>query len=182
VFASNQPTNAETRRVRWAQSTCWIVKGGCTAWLRPRDETRRLTETFENLVRYCRRLRIGAGSSGEVGASRMEGAQMDDIHKLYPSSTGRNVSPAVMRAGLFVLRMVGAALFVLLTICRPIVVIGSKIVALVLAAVWCFCGLLHLAHPGHFPFGMVLVWIAGMCVIAIVYDAVLQLLKPTAQR
>ena len=107
---------------------------------------------------------------------------MDNIHKLYPGSTGRNVPPAVMRAALFVLRMVGAALFILLTICRPVVVIGSKILALVLAAVWCFCGLLHLAHPGHFPFGMVLLWIAGMFVVAAFYDAVLQLLKPAASR
>ena len=107
---------------------------------------------------------------------------MDDIHKLYPGSTGRNPSPSITRAGLFVLRMVGAALFILLTICRPVVVIGSKIVALVLAAVWCFCGLLHLAHPGHFPFGLVLLLIAGLCVVAIVYDAVLYLLKPSARR
>ncbi len=107
---------------------------------------------------------------------------MDDIHKLYPGSTARNLSPAITRVGLFVLRMVGAALFILLTICRPVVVIGSKIVALALAAVWCFCGLLHLAHPGHFPFGMVLLWIAGLFVVAVFYDAVLQLLKPSARR
>jgi hypothetical protein len=107
---------------------------------------------------------------------------MDDIHKLYPGSTGRNLSPAITRAGLFVLRMVGAALFILLTICRPVVVIGSKIVALVLVIVWCFCGLLHLAHPGHFPFGIVLLWITGMFVVAVAYDTILQLLKPSAWR
>jgi hypothetical protein len=100
------------------------------------------------------------------------------MNERAPLSRGdpvRVLREAAVRVAILGVNGLRLAVFSVLALLEPVILVALTIIVVVLIAM---CGFYALVHPGHFPFGMVAGLIVLCGIAALAYYALMHLLLP----